>query len=359
MSTATDAAPSLASGPTTTRKRSAVRADQLSGQQKVAVVLAQLPTESSAAILRSLSDEEAVELTTEIASLPTLERDVVQEVIVEFVTRVNAVRAVGQGGIERARSILAETLGPERAAEVLAHMQSKVAVGPLAFLSHAEPSNVVPLLVDEHPQTVAVVLAHLPAGDAAALMDVMPPEFRAEVVERIATMDRVAPEAISQAASVLASKLRGLGSQGSLAPGGIPSLVEILNRADSSTEKQVLADLEARDRVLADAVRERMFTFEDALKLDDRTLQEVLRRVTISDLALALKGSGDDPEVLEKVKRNLSERAAQELDEEIEVMGPVRLSAVDAAQGNVVKAVRELEAEGAITISRGNDEPMI
>ncbi|HTW99074.1 MAG TPA: flagellar motor switch protein FliG [Acidimicrobiales bacterium] len=346
-------------GSSTQKHNSNIRGDQLTGQQKVAVVLAQLPTETSASILKALSDEEAVELSTEIANLPALERSVVEDVIAEFVSRVNAVRAVGQGGLDRAKAILAETLGHERAAEVLAHMQSKVAVGPLAFLSHAEPSNVVPLLVDEHPQTVAVVLAHLPAGDAASLLDVMPPEFRAEVVERIATMERVAPEAISQAASVLASKLRGLGSQGSSTPGGIPSLVEILTRADSSTEKQVLAELDARDHALADAVRQKMFTFEDTLKLDDRTLQEVLRRVAVSDLALALKGSIDDRDVLDKVKRNLSERAAKELDEELEVMGPVRLSAVDGAQGNVVRAVRELESEGAITLTRGDDEEMM
>lgn len=359
MSLAEVAVPAQAPATARPARPGSLRSDQLTGQQKVAVVLAQLQTDSSATILKSLSNMEAVELSTEIANLPALERSVVEEVIGEFVSRVNAVRAVNQGGIERAKSILTEALGPDRAAEVLAHIQSKIAVGPLAFLSQAEPTNVIPLLVSEHPQTVAVLLAHLAPSEAATLLDKMPGEFRAEVVERIATMERVAPEAVSQAASVLAGKLGGAGSESSSTKGGVAALVEILNRADSSTEKQVLNDLEERDHDLAEQVRELMFTFEDVLKLEDRILQEVLRKVSVSDIALAIKGSADDPEVLDKVKRNMSERAAQELAEELEVMGPVRLSAVDIAQRNVVHAVRELEAEGTITLTRSNDDEIM
>ncbi|MCU1490783.1 MAG: flagellar motor switch protein FliG [Acidimicrobiaceae bacterium] len=337
------------------RSVSSVAIEQLTGQQKVAVVLAQLGTDNSAAILRSLSDEETVVFTTEIAGLPPLDRSVVEAVVAEFVDRVNDSRAVGQGGLERARTILAATLGAERAEEVLSQIHGKVAVGPLAFLSHADPSHVVPFLVEEHPQTIAVILAHLPAADAAALMDALPAAFRAEVVARIATMDRVAPDAISAAASLLAAKLRGLVAGGMSVPGGIPSLVEILNRTDGSTEKQVLADLEARDQELAEAVRARMFTFEDVLGLDDRTLQIVLRSVSINDLALAIKGAGEDG-VMDKLKRNLSERAAAELDEELAVTGQVRISMVDAAQSSIVRTVRELEVDGTIVIARAIDE---
>lgn len=330
--------------------------EQLTGQQKVAIVLAQLGIEHSAAILRSLSDEETVMFTTEIANLPPLDRNVVEAVVLEFISRINATRAVGQGGLERAREILGATLGPERAEEVLSQMHGKVAVGPLAFLSQADPAHVVPFLIDEHPQTIAVILAHLPTADAAALMDAFPNDFRTEVVQRIATMDRVAPDAITQAAAQLAAKLRGLIGSGSSIPGGIPSLVEILSRTDGSTEKQVLTELEARDSSLAEQVRALMFTFEDVLHLDDRTLQVVLRSVSVSDLALAIKGTGDDPEVMDKLKRNLSERAAAELDEELEVMGTVRMSMVDTAQANIVRTVRELEADGAVVIARATDE---
>ncbi|HLI15985.1 MAG TPA: flagellar motor switch protein FliG [Acidimicrobiales bacterium] len=332
------------------------RLDQLSGRQRVAIVLAQLPTAHSAAILRALGDEEAIALTTEIASLPPLDEAVVAQVVREFVQRLQATRSVGQGGLDRARALLTELVGAQRAEAVLAQLRGKDAVGPLAFLSHADPAHVVPFLLDEHPQTIAVVLAHLPAADAARILNALPAHFRNEVVLRIARMDRVPPEAISQAAGQLASKLRGLISAGSSVPGGIPSLVEILNCADASTEKQVLGDLEARDPELAEAVRARMFTFEDVLRLDDRTLQLVFRSVTIGDLALAVKGAGDDPQVRERIRSNLSERAAAELDEELEVLGPVRLSMVDAAQASIVRVVRELEADGTIVIARPTDE---
>jgi flagellar motor switch protein FliG len=333
-----------------------VRLEQLSGQQKVAVVLAQLGTEISGAILRELTDEEAVNLTTEIANLPPLDRSVVEAVIREFVDRVNASRAVGQGGLDRAFSILTAALGEDRAEEVLAQMHGKVAVGSLAFLSQADPAHVVPFLIDEHPQTIAVILAHLPATDAAQIMDALPAPFRSEIVQRIATMERVAPDAISQAATTLASKMRGVTSGSGSAPGGIPSLVEILNRTEGTTEKQILADLEARDRELAEAVRARLFTFEDVLNLDDRTLQIVLRSVSMQDLALAVKGAGDDSAILDKVRRNLSFRAAAALDEELSVLGWVRLSLVVAAQANVVRIVRDLEASGAIELTRPGEE---
>jgi flagellar motor switch protein FliG len=214
----------------------------------------------------------------------------------------------------------------------------------------------VPLLVDEHPQTVAVILAHMPPNDGSRLLDAMPSDFRAEVAVRIATMGPVSPQAISTSAQQLANKLRGLGAAGSSVPGGVPALVELLNRADGSTEKQVLASLEERNPELAEAVRAHMFTFEDVLAMEDRTLQLVLRGIKIPDLALAIKGTSDDPDVMDKIKRNLSDRAQAELMEEIEVMGPVRMSQVDNAQSTIVRAVRELEASGEIVIARQTDQ---
>ena len=328
---------------------------ELTGRQKVAIVLAQLRPETSAQLLKAVDDEEAVTLATEIANLAPLDREVVTEVLEEFVVKINATRAIGQGGIYQAHRILASAIGEEQAAEVMSHLQGKVAVGPLAFLSQADPAHVVPFLIDEHPQTVAVILAHMPPNDGSQLLDAMASDFRSEVALRIATMDRVSPEAISIAAQQLANKLRGLGTSGSSVPGGIPTLVDLLNRSDGSTEKQVLSDLEARNPDLAEAVRARMFTFEDVLALDDRTLQVVLRGIEVTDLALAIRGSSG-PEVMEKITRNLSSRAHEELLEEIEVMGPVPVSLVDAALTSIVRAVRELEARGEILIVRQKDE---
>ena len=338
------------------RRRGRQRYESLTGQQKVAVVLAQLRQETSAAILKALGDEEAVTLANEIANLPPLDRDVVARVVEEFIGKVNTTRSINQGGFAFARRVLAAAIGEERAAKVMPTMGSNAAAGPLAFLSQADPSNVAPLLVDEHPQTVAVILAHIPPGEGSRLLDAMPSDFRAEVAVRIATMGAVSPEAIGIAAQQLANRLKTLGATGASVPGGVPALVELLNGADGSTEKQVLASLEERDPELAEAVRARMFTFEDVLAMEDRTLQLVLRGIKIPDLAIAIKGASDDPEVMDKIKRNLSDRGQSELTEEIEVMGPVRMSMVDAAQSSIVRAVRELEASGEIVIARQTDE---
>ena len=310
-----------------------VRYESLTGQQKVAIVLAQLREETSTMLLRSVGDEEAVQLATELASLPPLDREVVARVLEEFVGKVNTTRSIGQGGVAQARRMLAAAMGEERAALVMSHVQGHGAAGPLTSLSQADPANVVPLLVDEHPQTVAVILAHMAPNEGSRLLDAMPADFRAEVAVRIATMGPVSPEAVRTAAQQLADKLRALGLAGLSAPGGVPALVELLNRSEGSTEKQVLASLEERDPDLAEEIRAHMFTFADVLAMDDRTFQLVLRGIQIPDLAIAVKGLSDDPEVMDKVKRNLSERAQAELTEEIEVMGPVRMSMVEHRPG--------------------------
>jgi flagellar motor switch protein FliG len=252
--------------------------------------------------------------------------------------------------------MLASVIGEQQAIEVMSHHESHLAVGPLALLSQTEPERVVPHLVDEHPQTVAALLAHMPPGEGARLLDALPVELRAEVAVRIATMGRVSPEAVSAAVAQVAARLRAAGSGGSAAVGGIPALVELLNRAEGSTEKLVLGTLADRDPELAEAVRARMFTFEDVIALDDRTLQTVLRSVEISELAMALRGIADDTDAVNKFTQNLSERAQAQLTEEMEVMGAVRATQVDAAQASLVRVVRELEANGSIVINRNSDE---
>ncbi len=333
--------------------------EELTGIQKVAIVLAQLRPDTSAKLMQAVGEEQAVVLATEMVRLPQLDRDIVTRVLTEFVEKVNATRAIGQGGMGQAKQLLAAVVGEEKATEIMSQLQGKVAVGPLAFLSQADPKHVVPFLIDEHPQTVAVILAHMPPNDGSLLLDAMPPEFRAEVALRIATMEKVPPEAISVAAQQLADKLKGVGSASGSAPGGIPTLVELLNRVDGSTEKQVLAALETRDPELAESVKAKMLTFEDVMALDDKTLQVIFRKVQITDLAMATKGTEAEGEIAEKINRNLSDRARTELAEEIEIMGPVRTSQVDSAQSGIVKIARELEAEGAITIARKNDEVLI
>lgn len=333
-----------------------VRFEDLTGRQKVAVVLAQLREETGSMLLKAVGDEEAIVLATEIANLPPLDRDVVGRVLEEFVGKVNTSRSIGQGGLSQARRMLAAAIGEERAALAMPNLHGSVAAGPLSSLAQADPGHVVALLAEEHPQTVAAILAHMPPNDGSRLLDAMPSDLRAEVAVRIATMGPVPPEALGAAAQQLANKLRGQNTSGTSAPGGVPALVELLSRTEGSTEKQVLASLEERDPELAQEVRAHMLTFEDVLAMDDRTLQLVLRGVKIPDLALAVKPSSDDPEVMDKIKRNLSDRGQAELNEELEVLGVVKTAQVDNAQSSIVRAVRELEASGEIVIDRESDE---
>jgi len=345
-------APSGSSVPEKARSRTT--GQRLSGSQKVAIVLAQLGPQRAAAILRSMSDAEAISLTTELANLPPLDKTTVSSVLGEFIDRARAAQAVGQGGLEAARAILRERLGAQRAEEILGQISGKLAVGPLAVLANADPRQVVTFLAEEHPQTIAVVLAHMPPDDAARILAELPGELTAAVVPRVAKMERVAPDAVSQAAGLLESKLRASAASATALTGGVASLVAILNRSDRSTERRVMELLEEADPEVAEEVRAKMFTFEDVGTLDDRTLQQVLRRLETKDLALSLKGA--DEAVISRFRGNMTERSAAELDEELASMGPVRASAVDEAQAKVVATIRQLEDEGVIEIVRDAGE---
>jgi len=330
--------------------------EELNGQQKVAIVMAQLSTPTSSVLMKTLGNEDAIMVATAIARLPPLHRDVVDQVLEEFVSRVNTTRAIGQGGVAQARKMLASVIGEQQALDVMSHHEGNLAVGPLALISQTEPSRVVTQLAEEHPQTIAAILAHVAPNDGARLLDAVPAAMRPEVAMRIATMGRVSPDAVSAAAAELAGHLRASGSAGASTPGGIPALVDLLSRSEGSTEKLVLGGLADRDPELAEALRAQMFTFDDVLELDDRTLQVVLRSVEISELALALRGISDNPDAVNKFTQNLSERGQAELAEEMEVLGSVRASQVDAAQSSLVRSVRDLEASGAIVITRSTDE---
>lgn len=332
----------------------------LTGTQKAATVLAQLDMDRAARVLRAMTEMEVVELMAEMARLPELDTDTVRNVLIEFVDHTAALMAVGQGGVEAARKLLHERLGPSRAEEIIEQFTSTGGNRPMAFLHRIDPLQVASFLADEHPQTIAVVLAHLPSESAAAVLENMDEALRVEVARRIATMGRISPDVIQEIADVIDRKLSVLVKSGGAAInsiGGVGSLVGILNSADRNAEKQILSDLDTADPELAEEVRKLLFVFDDVVRLDDRTLQRVLRNVVPKELAVALKGANED--VRAKFMRNMSERAATDLVEEIEVLGPTRLSAVEAAQAEVVKVVRQMEVAGEIVLSRGADDMVV
>jgi len=324
----------------------------LTGPQKAAVVLTQADSVRALRILKSMTEPETVQLLSAMATLPVLSRNDIERVIGEFHELGKAQSASGV-----ARRLLVDRLGSTRAEEVLTNFLSPPRPHPLLFLNGIEPQQIASFISDEHPQTIAVVLAHLPAVQAAQVLRAMTETLRTDVARRIATMGRVYPEAVKHISDVLEQQLSALlrsGGAGTSDIGGVSTIVAILNQTDRSSEKQILADLDNADPALADEIRNELFVFDDIISLDDRTLQLILRSVVPKDLAVALKNAS--AELLDTFLRNMSERAAADLSEEIEVLGPTRLSQVEAAQTAVVRIVRELEVNGEIVLARGDDE---
>jgi flagellar motor switch protein FliG len=331
----------------------------LTGPQKAATVLAQMDMHRAALALKSMSESEVVMLMTEMAKLPQLDASVVSDVIGEFLEGVSGMVAVQQGGAETARALLKERLGADRADEVMEQFYGGVD-GPLMLLHKLDPLQVNTFLAEEHPQTIAVILVHLNSDHAAEILGRMEEKLRVDVADRIATMGRIDPQVVQDIAAVFERKFATLLQPGSvtrMAAGGIPALVSILNNVDRASEKLILTELDALDPEVAEKIRNQLFVFDDVVALDDRTLQRVLRNVVPKDLAVALKGVDDS--VRDKFLRNVSERASEDLLEEIEMLGPTRLSTVETAQMQLVKTVREMEEAGEIVLMRGDDDLVV
>lgn len=330
----------------------------LTGIQKVAILLLHIGRERAAKVLKAMGEREVEEITAEIARLDHVPTEVVESVLDEFQGLLQARTYVAQGGVDFARDILEASVGAGKAREIVDRLQASMVEVPFEFLRQADPRQVLSFLQDEHPQTIALVLAHMHSDHAAAVLSGLPDELQADVAFRLAQMDRTSPDVVSQVESVLERKLSSvLNTSSDHAVGGVQPLVDILNRSDRATERLILEGLESLDPDLAEEVRSRMFVFEDIVTLDDRSVQLVLRQVDQKQLALALKGVRDD--VKAKILSNMSERAATLLQEEIDLLGPVRLRTVEEAQGTVVRVIRALEEEGQIVVSRGGVDEFV
>lgn len=332
--------------------------DRMTGARKAAVLLVQLGKEGSAKVLSQLRPSEVEELSSEIVRLGRIDADTVDDVLAEFQQLAEVQRMTTQGGLEFARQMLEATLGPDKADEILNRLSVSLVDAPFSFLRDADPRQVLSFLQDEHPQTTALILAHLPAHQASQILSGLAPELQTDVAHRIAVMDRTSPELIREVETMLERKLSTVLQPSDLSTvGGLQPLVEIINRTDRTTERLLLEGLESRNPELAEQVRSQMFMFEDIVALEDRAVQLVLRQVESAELATALKGIKG--EVRDKVLRNMSERAAENLVDEIDMLGSVRLRTVEEAQAKVLQAVRSLEAAGQITVRRGDDDEYV
>lgn len=330
---------------------------QLTGRQKAAILLIALGPEIAAQIYKHLKDEEIEQLTLEIANMRRVDPKLKEEVVEEFHQMCVAKEYIAQGGIEYAKEILERALGTQKALDVINRLSSTLQVKPFDFVRKTDPSQLLNFIQGEHPQTIALIMAYLDPDKAAAILSALPPERQADVARRIALMDRTSPEVIREVEKILERKLSSLVQEDFTSAGGVKTLAEVLNRVDRSTEKAIMENLEVRDPELAEEIKRLMFVFEDIVQLDDRSIQRVLREVDSKELALALKGASE--EVFNKIRRNMSKRAADMLKEEIEFMGPVRLRDVEEAQQKIVNIIRKLEEAGEIVIARGGGDEII
>jgi flagellar motor switch protein FliG len=331
---------------------------KFTGVQKAAILLMQAGKEHASAILRSMREQEVAEIMAEVARLHHLELNEIEEVLGEFQDIYTARSHIAQGGYSTARELLEASFGGQKADEILDNLGVTMVAAPFEFLRRADTRQVLTYLQDEHPQTIALVLAHMHADAAAMVLGSLPEEQQRDVALRIAKMDRTSPEVIEQVEAILERKLSTVIQQSDFAQaGGLQTLVDILNSSDRTTERLILEGLDGQDAELADEVRNRMFVFEDIVGLDDRSVQLVLRSVDAKELAVALKGV--DQKVRNKIMKNMSERAAANLAEEIQLLGPIKLKTVEEAQAAVVRAIRVLEESGQIDMSRGSDELVV
>lgn len=331
--------------------------EKLSGKRKAAILLLALGPDMASRLLKQFSEQEIETVTMEIANLNRVPRELRDEVAEEFLLIGQAQQYMLEGGVEYARDILEKTLGHHKAVEIIKRLKEQVKVKPFTFVRHADPKQLVGLISQEHPQTIALILSHLDANQAAMIISELPGEMRADIARRIALMERTSPEILKQVEGVLRDRLSSLFQQDFTQAGGLDTVVDILNSVDRGTEKLILEDLEKEDAELADEIRQRMFIFEDITTLDDSSIQRVVREVDSKDLAKALKGASE--EVKDRIYRNISKRAAEMLKEDLDFMGPVRLREVEEAQQRIVGVIRRLDEAGEIIISRGGEDAII
>jgi len=327
------------------------------GLKKSAILLMALGPAVSAKILRNFNEADIERISLEIANTAKVEVNTIEEVLEEFLLLSQAQRYMLDGGLDYARNLLEQTLGNQKANEIIKKLKEASQIKPFMFVRKADPKQLTNLIGQEHPQTIALILAYLDPLQASQVLGSLPDEQQPEIARRIALMDRTSPEVLKEVEGVLQERLSSVVQQDFAAAGGIQSLVDILNNVDRGTEKLILEELEKDDPKLVDEIRKLMFIFEDVTALDNASIQRIIREVDQKDLALALKGSSE--EVKERIFRNVSKRAAEMLKEDVDFMGPVRLREVEEAQQRIVSVVRKLDETGEIIISRGGEDAII
>jgi flagellar motor switch protein FliG len=333
---------------------------RLRGLQKAAILLVVLGEEAAAAIYRHLSEQQVQRITQEITELNHVPPDTVVAVLEEYYKLATTQEYVAQGGVEYANKLLVKAFGPENAKLLLEQVSraQEISAGKLDSLQKADPQQLAKFLESEHPQTIALILAHLDVRQSTALIMKLPEDARAEVVKRLAKLRAFSPEMAQKVAFVLHKRLQSLGEQSRRAYAGFKGVADLLNQLDQTSVKTILEAIEADDSGLALSIRNLMFTFEDFLSVPEAGLRELLGQLDKKVLAIALKGASE--QLKGHIFKTMSSRAVEMLKEDMEVLGPVRSKDVAKAQQEVVAAARKLEGEGKLVLkTEGEDEYVV
>jgi flagellar motor switch protein FliG len=322
----------------------------LPGIRKAAILMVILGDQTSAEILRNLDDEEVQLISREVARITSIDNDQAEAILEEFYQMSMARDFVLKGGLDYARKMLMNAFGPEHATKLLDRLVKTLGSELASFdtLQRADPQQLAKFIHNEHPQTVALILSHLNASQAAGLLISLPAELRADVALRMASLDQISPEIISKIAVIIGEKLKALGEVSRESYGGVRAVAEMFNRLDSGTSKEILEAIEENDSNLVATIRHLMFVFEDLLLLGNDGIKEVLAKVDRKILTVALKGTSD--QLKAHFTEVMSQRGAEMLREDLDALGPVKIKEVEGAQQQIIAVVRQLEAEGTISL---------
>ena len=332
--------------------------ETMDGVKKAAILLISLGSDISSKVMKLLPESVIRKVSYEIANIETVTPEDRDSILNEFLETSIAQKYVIDGGFDYAKNLLNQALGPQRAKEVIDVLsQIQLRERPFNIARKADTQQLINLLLNEHPQTIALIMCYVQPDKAATILSNFPPQMQVEIAERIGMIANTSPNTIKRIEKVIENKFSNFVENNTEAAGGVHTLVEILNSVGRSTEKNILADLDKRQPELSSEVKSSLFTFDDIITLDKLDFQKVLRFVDNNVLVLALKGTGDD--IKEFIFSNLSSRAVENIQEEMQFMGPTRLSAVEEAQQKVVSIIRRLDEEGEIYITRGEQDDVV
>ncbi|MGD0584637.1 MAG: flagellar motor switch protein FliG [Oryzomonas sp.] len=330
----------------------------MTGSEKAAVLLLYLGNDVTSKVFEHMDDDEIKKISKSMAHLGHVPRSTILQVVEEFTGVINPESGIFSQGEEFVRKILEKALGPAKADMLMEELQASSYGDLVDILGNMDSKSIANFLSQEHPQTVAVILAKLKSKQTSEIISLLPQELQAEVVLRIADVEQVSPDILQEIDDVIRREIKSMGGVQRYKVGGVEKVVDMFNHFDRSKEKQILDKLDVLSPPLAEIIRKHLFTFEDIFKLDDRSIQAIMREVSNDTLTLAMKTSPD--EVKDKIFKNISSRAAEMIKEDLEVMGPVRLSDVDKAQSEIIKVVRKMEEEGKIVLAgRGGDDVLV